>query len=68
MKLKDLKDILIESVLLLEYDDNTNDFNEVYKTKTFDIEDVLEYQEKTVVYIYTAKNEDRDYYTVVTIE
>ena len=72
MKLKDLKGILIEGVILLELNnEELPDFEEVYCSYDFDLdesEELEKHMDKTVVNIYSHVTEDRKHFTVVTIE
>lgn len=72
MKLRDLKGILIEGVILLELNNEEfPDFEEVYCSYDFEFDDSEELEkhlDKTVVNIYSYVNNDGEHFTVVTIE
>lgn len=72
MKLRDLKGILIEGVILLELsNEEFPDFEEVYCSYDFDFdesEELEKHMEKTVVNIYSHVTDDGKHFTVVTIE
>lgn len=76
MKLKDLKDVLLEGVILLKLnDEEIPDFEEVYVSDDFafdESEELQKFMENKVdkIYSYDATNDrykDREHYTVVLI-
>ena len=76
MKLKDLKDILLEGVILLKLnDEELPNFEEVYLSENFafdESEKLEKFMENKVdkIYSYDAtmdRNKEREHYTVVLI-
>ena len=76
MKLKDLKDILLEGVILLKLnDEEIPNFEEVYVSEDFDFdesEELQKFMEMKVdkIYSYDAtmdRSKEREHYTVVLI-
>ncbi len=76
MKLKDLKDILLEGVILLELnDEEIPNFEEVYISEDFafdESEELQKFMEKKIdkIYSYDAtmdRDKKKEHYTVVII-
>ena len=76
MKLKDLKDVLLEGVILLKLnDEELPNFEEVYVSEDFafdESEELQKFMENKVdkIYSYDAtmdRNKEREHYTVVII-